>query len=74
MPPNTVVVPTGILHETDNEMVKDGYEPVHLEPENRKPQLVWRNIILFGYLHLAALYGVYLMFTSARIYTSLWGM
>lgn len=28
--------------------------------------LVWRNIIGFAYLHIAALYGLYLCFTSAK--------
>ncbi|GFS45165.1 acyl-CoA desaturase [Trichonephila inaurata madagascariensis] len=34
-------------------------------------QIVWRNVILFAYLHLASLYGVYLMFTSAMWQTNL---
>lgn len=32
-------------------------------------QIVWRNVILFIYFHIAALYGVYLMFTSAKLAT-----
>lgn len=36
--------------------------------------IVWRNVILFAYLHLAALYGVLLMFTSAKIATTIFGM
>lgn len=36
--------------------------------------IVWRNVILFTYLHLAALYGVLLIFTSAKITTTLFGM
>lgn len=36
--------------------------------------IVWRNVILFAYLHLAALYGVLLIFTSAKIVTTLFGM
>jgi len=37
------------------------------EPNQKeyKKEYVWRNIILFIYLHLASLYGVYLMFTQA---------
>lgn len=72
MAPN-ISVPTGVLHEQDDEIVTPEIPKECVEPENRKPQLVWRNIILFAYLHVAALYGLYLMFTSARIYTSLWG-
>lgn len=72
MAPN-ISVPTGVLHEQDDEVVTHEIPRECVEPEDRKPQLVWRNIILFAYLHLAALYGIYLMFTSARIYTSLFG-
>jgi stearoyl-CoA desaturase (Delta-9 desaturase) len=49
----------------------------HLTQPNRKRHhqaIVWRNVMLFGYLHLAALYGVLLMFTSAKIATTIFGM
>lgn len=72
MAPN-ISVATGVLHEHDEEVIATDVPKEVVEPEKRKPQLVWRNIILFVYLHLAALYGIYLMFTSARIYTSLFG-
>lgn len=32
--------------------------------------LVWRNIIAFVYLHIAAIYGCYLCFTSAKSSTN----
>lgn len=44
---------------------------------NRKQHhqaIVWRNVMLFGYLHLAALYGVLLMFTSAKIATTIFAI
>lgn len=46
------------------------------QPTTKQPyqKIVWRNVILFGYLHLAALYGVLLMFTSAKIATTIFGM
>lgn len=37
-------------------------------------KIVWRNVILFAYLHLAALYGVLLIFTSAKIATTIFGL
>ncbi|XP_017076813.2 acyl-CoA Delta12-desaturase-like [Drosophila eugracilis] len=60
---------TGVLFEcdvetTDGGLVKD--ITVMKKAEKRRLKLVWRNIIAFGYLHLAALYGAYLMFTSAK--------
>lgn len=38
-----------------------------------KAQIVWRNVVLMAYLHLAALYGMYLMFSSAKLSTSITG-
>ncbi|XP_016941737.3 acyl-CoA Delta-9 desaturase [Drosophila suzukii] len=64
---------TGVLFEcdvetTDGGLVKD--ITVLKKAERRRLKLVWRNIIAFAYLHLAALYGAYLMVTSAKWQTS----
>ncbi|XP_023308767.1 acyl-CoA Delta-9 desaturase-like [Lucilia cuprina] len=60
---------TGVLFEQDAETI-DGGLVKDIEKlkkaEKRKLKLVWRNIIAFGYLHLAALYGAYLICTSAK--------
>ncbi|KAK5650604.1 hypothetical protein RI129_001633 [Pyrocoelia pectoralis] len=72
MAPNSSA-PTGVLLETDEEVPTIPHIGEVKKPEKYKLRLVWRNIILFAYLHIAALYGFVLMFTSARIYTSLWG-
>nr|BAF69118.1 delta9-acyl-CoA desaturase [Delia antiqua] len=60
---------TGVLFEQDAETI-DGGLVKDIEKlkkaEKRKLKLVWRNIIAFGYLHAAALYGAYLIFTSAK--------
>jgi stearoyl-CoA desaturase (delta-9 desaturase) len=78
MAPNITSSPTGVLFEDD--IVKTVAVP-YVEPKNdAKPtekyrrQIVWRNVILFVYLHLAAVYGAYLMLTSAKIITTIWGM
>lgn len=60
---------TGVLFEheaetTDGGLLKDIGKLK--KAEKRKLKLVWRNIIAFTYLHLAALYGAWLMFTSAK--------
>lgn len=78
MPPNatSIVECTGVLNEADAETVDGGLNKnvVELKHANdRKIQLVWRNIILFAYVHLAAVYGLYLMLASARIYTGIFG-
>lgn len=41
--------------------------------DNRPRQYVWRNIILFTYLHAAALYGGYLFLFSAKWQTNVYG-
>lgn len=69
MAPNTNM-PTGVLHEHDDEVQAQIIPPEISKPSDRKLELVWRNIILFVYLHLVALYGVYIMLTSAKLITS----
>lgn len=60
---------TGVLFECDADTA-DGALAADItqfkKAEKRKLKLVWRNIILFGYLHLAALYGGYLFFAKAK--------
>lgn len=74
MAPNITTSPTGVLFENDIETVVA--PSVELKNDNAKPRekyrrkLVWRNIILFVYLHLAAVYGAYLMLASAKILTA----
>jgi stearoyl-CoA desaturase (delta-9 desaturase) len=34
--------------------------------------IVWRNVLVFIYLHLAALYGLYLCFTDVTWATLVW--
>lgn len=68
---------TGVLDECDAETIDGGLNKnvVELKHANkRKVQLVWRNIILFAYVHLAAVYGAFLLFTSARLYTILFAV
>lgn len=77
MPPNATNEITGVLNEDDAETF-DGGLSKDIEPlkkaEKRKLKLVWRNILLFGYLHLAALYGAWLCLTSAKWATVFFGM
>lgn len=59
---------TGILFECDADMFDGGLAKnitTTKRAEKRKLQWVWRNIIGFGILHLAALYGASLLVTSA---------
>lgn len=70
MAPNITADATGPLFEEDDKNVDTTIvTPKDIVPQTRKVELVWRNIIMFGYLHLASLYGLYLCFGSTRIYT-----
>lgn len=78
MPPNatSVVDPTGVLNECDAETIDGGLDKNVVElkhARDRKLKLVWKNILIFSYVHIAAVYGAYLMITSAKIYTGLFG-
>ncbi|CAG9865307.1 unnamed protein product [Phyllotreta striolata] len=69
MAPNTTMA-TGVLHECDDEIQAQIIPPEVSKPSNRKLELVWRNIILFVYLHMVALYGLYIILTSAKLLTT----
>jgi len=70
MPPNTGdLEPTGPLSETDLKDMKLGELDTSIPTNPPGRSLVWTNIILFVYLHIASLYGLYLALTSAKLYT-----
>lgn len=77
MPPNQSIVKcTGVLNEADAETIDGGLDKnitdrKHANDRNFK--LVWESIIVISLFHLGAIYGVYLMLTSARIYTGIFG-
>ncbi|GAB0096560.1 Acyl-CoA desaturase [Sergentomyia squamirostris] len=63
---------TGVLNENDAETIDGGLleERTHLKSaEKRQLKLVWRNVTAFALLHIFALYGAWLMITSAKFYT-----
>ncbi len=81
MAPSTASSITGVLFEGDDpvESLEASLNNDHEQISKPKPakeyklKLVWRNIILFVYLHVAALYGAYLALTSAKLLTDIWG-
>ena len=66
MPPHVTTTLTGVLFEEDADQ-----EDVLIETPKEKYEIhiVWRNVIIFVFLHLGALYGLYLAFTSAKFIT-----
>lgn len=81
MAPNLVsTVPTGVLYDDETKVSDRKTKPIEAvrgkaEITDKKPpmQIVWRNAILFAYLHVAAIYGLYLAITSAKFYTDIFG-
>lgn len=66
---------SGVLNEHDAETIDGGLEkPITGYARNRKIKLVWRNIIVFGALHGAAIYGLWLLITSAKWPTLLFAL
>ncbi|XP_044744002.1 acyl-CoA Delta-9 desaturase-like [Chrysoperla carnea] len=47
---------------------------LEIKSSKYKMRLVWRNIILFLTLHLASVYGIYLIFTSAKLITTIYAI
>ncbi|XP_043249383.1 acyl-CoA Delta-9 desaturase-like [Colletes gigas] len=68
MAPNVTSAPTGVLFEGESLDQTTTTEP---SKEKYQRHIVWRNVLVFGYLHLAAVYGLFLVFTSAKLLTSL---
>jgi hypothetical protein len=78
--------PTGVLFEDEDvdtsaapktlqtENNTSSTTPADKSTSAQKPyrlQIRWRNVFLLGYLHLAALYGLYLTLTSAKLLTTI---
>ena len=36
------------------------YQIINNEEKEFKPKIVWKNVLIFLYLHIAAIYGIYL--------------
>lgn len=50
--------------------------PNHIDNQplkNDKLEIVWRNVVIFSFVHIIGIYGIYLAFTSAKLLTSLQG-
>lgn len=69
MAPNNLK-PTGILFENDEDVPAEDI-PVTEYKKTVKSRLSWPMIIVYAYFHIVAVYGLYLIFTSAKILTSL---
>lgn len=71
MAPNITSSPTGVLFE--GETLEESSKVIDAPKTKYKRQIVWRNVIIFTYLHISAVYGLYLALTSAKWATLLFG-
>ncbi|KAL1453576.1 hypothetical protein WDU94_009907 [Cyamophila willieti] len=69
--------PTGVLFKEDlNTLIMSDtsgsipdYEPNKKKEKEYPRQIVWENVLPLGYFAIAAIYGLYLVFTSAKLAT-----
>lgn len=67
---------TGVLNEDDAETNDGGLNKnvVDLKYANEwNMKLIWGRIISIALFHLGAIYGLYLLITSAKIHTAIFG-
>jgi len=58
----------------ENDLVPDENTSTNEEDKQSIPtQIVWKNVVIYIYFHIAALYGIYLCFASAKWATVAWG-
>jgi hypothetical protein len=76
MAQNVTSSPTEVLCTRENTLHSsnekcDGVEKPALK---YRTEIVWPLLFMHIYLNVMAFYGVYLMLTSAKILTGIWGM
>jgi stearoyl-CoA desaturase (delta-9 desaturase) len=76
MPPNVTSSRTEVLYTPETTLNSSSEKRDGVEKPARKyrTEIVWPNVVGHFYLNMAALYGVYLIFSSAKLLTVVWGM
>lgn len=76
MPPNIQVAGRVPKNEDVASPIEYKQEDTYADSDKKdapKLKIVWRNVIIMSYLHVAAVYGVYLCWTSAKWQTTATG-
>ncbi|EFN76590.1 Acyl-CoA Delta(11) desaturase [Harpegnathos saltator] len=68
MTSNIIRVPAEMLFEEETVAEQQSIETMKEQPKY-VIHIIWRYVMLFLYLHIASLYGIYLAFTSAKLVT-----
>ena len=64
----------GLSQEKQNvPKLEPSLSKVKSDEQKYKWHIVWRNVIAFVYIHAAAVYGLYLVFTSAKFVSFITG-
>lgn len=71
--PSTGVANGKYTEENDDHLDNNLVDLKCANDQNYKFKLIWHLVILMVFQYLGAIYGVYSMFTSARILTSIYG-
>jgi stearoyl-CoA desaturase (delta-9 desaturase) len=75
MAPNLTASPAEVPRGHDTKVPTSNgprSDVTELYPKYRR-EIVWPNVVMHAYFNLAALYGAYLMLTSAKVLTGVWG-
>lgn len=64
-------VASDILNKKQSQFIEPSLD-AKKQTKYYKWDVVWFNVLVFGYLYTGAIYGMYLFFTSISIYTVLW--
>jgi len=75
MAPNVITTLTEMFSEdeTSSESQLIVTDEESKEKSKYVRRIVWRNVLIFLYLHFAAIYGIYLIFISAKLMTTIFG-
>jgi stearoyl-CoA desaturase (delta-9 desaturase) len=76
MAPNLTAPPAKAVYASDTTSLSSNKLANDMAKSHKayRREIVWPNVVMHAYLNLAALYGAYLMLTSAKMLTGIWGM
>ncbi|XP_059047388.1 acyl-CoA Delta-9 desaturase-like [Achroia grisella] len=69
MPPKGQEKQSWVLYENEVKDNEDIYDVVPPSADDRKLDIVWRNVIIFIFLHTGGVYGAYLFFGQIKLLT-----
>lgn len=68
-----VLIPTGVIHEADDEIPVEAFTSKNSKPSVRKYRIHWWWVLFHLYAYIVGVYGFYLCLKSAKWQTSFFG-